>query len=492
MGQIQHQSTKNAIYIYSGAAIGLGSNILFGNYLTPAENGVLALIVSFGGIIGAFCNLGFGYAGVRYFPEMRSETKHHHGYLNASIKYSLMALVVASVIFLSTKTLWVKEDNLLFSEYYVYSLVIALATVLFNALSVYMRFNFNSTTPTLSKEFVQRLLLVLFFIPFIFDFLSFKSYVNIYVGVFMIIPFGLYFFIKRKGYWYIKDYFGELDEKFRKRFWRACGYGMITAVGASALMYLDSIMVNSLLSTGETGIYVRNFYFATIILMASRAVANISQTHISEAFKENDLLKVNDIYSKSCLTQTIVGLLFFLGIWGNVDNIYRILPQEFSAGRFVILIIGLGNMMTMITGTNQLIIGASPYYKINTYTVFILLGLAVAFNFLFIPKYGITGAAIATALSTTVFSTLRSLFIYYKYKMQPYDWRYLVIIITGIMAWWVSTLLPQLDSLFVDLILRSGIITLLFVLPIYLLKVSSDINSLIEKTITSALRLFRR
>ncbi|TXC81525.1 lipopolysaccharide biosynthesis protein [Luteibaculum oceani] len=490
MAQIRRQSTKNAIYIYLGAGLGLASNLLFTRYLSLDENGVLALVFSFGAVIASFSNLGFTFAGVRYFPEMRSVEKHHHGYLYQSLLLGCGAAVVMSLGFYLTKDFWISSKNDLFHSYYWYVGIVALALTAFNAISSYMRFNFNTTTPTLAKEFLQRFLFIIGFIPVMLGLINFQLYVMLYVLVVVFISIALFLFVKQKGYLYLGNYFKELSHAFKRKFRQACVYGVLTGLGSSALLYLDSIMINSLMTTADVGIYVRNFYFATIILMASRAVQGISQTHISESFAKNDLNAVKDVYYKACLVQTVIGLLFFLGIWGNINNVYRIIPDTYSPGMYVILVVGIGNLVNMMTGANQLVLAASPYYKINTYTMFILVLLAIALNFWLIPLYGITGAAIATASSTILFNLMRSAVILIKYQFQPYNYKYLLLFAFAAFAYYLAQLMPVQDQLIVDLALRSFILGASFILPVYLFKISPDINTLIEKLLAPILRRF--
>lgn len=488
MPQIQKQSTKNAFYIYSGAVIGLVSNVLFGNYLTPAQNGVLALIVSYGSLMGDISNLGFGFAGVRYFPKMRNDSNHHSGFLFINFKYGLIAVAVLSIGFVISQLIWGNPKDELYNQFFYLAIVIGLGSMLYNVISYYMRFNFDTTTATLGKEFLSRLLVLIFFIPFALSLYNYTYFIYFYAFIFVLIPIILIGVVKRKNYLFLKNTFSKLTPEFKKQFKRACLFGVVTGVGASSLLYLDSIMVSKLLSVSEAGIYVRNFYFATIILMAARAIQGISQTHISEAFELNDFDAVYVIYSKSCLTQTIIGVLFFIGIWGNIDNVYEILPIEYEAGKYVILFIGFGNLFNMITGSNQLIIGASPYFKVNTYTVFLLLFLTVGFNLWLIPEFGITGAAIGTGLSSVLFNIIRSAFVFYKYKYQPYDRKYILIFILGFLAWFTSYLIPKQEFLLLDIFLRSVIISIIFLFPLYYFKISPDINKLIDSLLMLLLK----
>ena len=55
------------------------------------------------------------------------------------------------------------------------------------------------------------------------------------------------------------------------------------------------------------------------------------------------ILLLMKFYAKSTINQLIVGELLFLGIWANIHNIFKILPAEYEAGKYVIFFIGIND-----------------------------------------------------------------------------------------------------------------------------------------------------
>ena len=78
--------------------------------------------------------------------------------------------------------------------------------------------------------------------------------------------------------------------------------------------------------------------------------------------------------------------------------------DSYSTGIFVVFTIGISKYFDLILGNNNAIIFNSKYYKAVLFLGLLLAFLAISLNMIFIPIYGINGAAIATLISITLYS----------------------------------------------------------------------------------------
>jgi O-antigen/teichoic acid export membrane protein len=177
-----------------------------------------------------------------------------------------------------------------------------------------------------------------------------------------------------------------------------------------------------------------------------------------------------------------VGGLLFILVAGNLGNIFQILPEEYADGKWTIIFIGLANVLNMLSGVSIQLIGTSALYRYQNYWMIFFIILVVITNLIFIPLFGITGAALASLISTFLFTIVKFLFLRWKFGFQPYGSSTLVItIITG-GALGLSFLIPTL-SFWPDLLIRSAAIALLFSVPIYLTGVSKEVNALADQVL---------
>lgn len=202
---------------------------------------------------------------------------------------------------------------------------------------------------------------------------------------------------------------------------------------------------------------------------------------MNEAFKIGDMKKVSDFYRRTSLNQLAVGLLLFIGVLGNLHNLFSILPPEYAGGAVIFFVIGLANLFDLATGINSSIVLASPFYKHDLYATVSLLVVAVFLNFMFIPVWGINGAAFATAISIFIYNTYKCAIVWKRLKMQPF---HLGFIELGLVAWVVyygSKVIPYLGNVILDITIRSLAMSIAFAVMMYVLRISKDMNDLVDQ-----------
>ena len=243
---------------------------------------------------------------------------------------------------------------------------------------------------------------------------------------------------------------------------------------------------------GSAGIYTIAFFIAAVIEIPKRSISQVVIPIVSQANKDGDIPKLKELYQKTSLNQLIVGGLIFLGIWCNIDNIFKLIPngEIYSPGKWVVFYIGLSKLFDMATGVNQEIVGTSKYYKVDLFFYLFLAGIAVITNLIFIPKYGITGAAMASAISIFLFNTIRFFFLFFVFKIQPFSLNTLKVLVIFFLALIISSLIGPLQNFILDLIFRSLLIICLFGGLVLLLKVSEDVNKVYRSLLVRIKRYF--
>ena len=95
---------------------------------------------------------------------------------------------------------------------------------------------------------------------------------------------------------------------------------------------------------------------------------------------------------------------------------------------------------------------------------------------LLIPRYGINGAAISTAISSLLYTLIKLALIYKKFKFQPYDINTLKTM--GIIAICLALnfVLPTLESPLINILLRSASLGGTYLLLTYWLKIVPEFH----------------
>jgi O-antigen/teichoic acid export membrane protein len=202
---------------------------------------------------------------------------------------------------------------------------------------------------------------------------------------------------------------------------------------------------------------------------------------VSEAWKKQDMRKLEELYQKTSINLLVFGIFLFLGIWCCLDDLFSVLPKfdDLLPVKNVILFIGLAKLFDMLTSINNQVIGYSKYFRFNFYAILAMAIFNVVTNLIFIPKYGENGAALATLVSLSLYNLLKFGYVKYRFNMVPYSWNTLKIILLGLMVYGLTFLLPSTNFAIFDILLKSVFITIVFGGSVLFLRISEDVNDLV-------------
>jgi O-antigen/teichoic acid export membrane protein len=480
MGIIIKQSIKGSIWSYLGVAVGFVTTAyLFPNYLTTDTIGLFGLLVAWSALLAQFSSLGFNGVTSRLFPYFRDKDKGHNGYLFIAFVVMLVGFglfLMAYFVF----SPWLAENNIekskLFSEYIWLLIPLTFFTLLFTVLDTFNRLLYNAVFGTFLIEFVQRILILSVMLLYVAGLINIHQLILAYAGAVSAKAVIIFFYLAGKGEVSLRPQLNFIDKRLRREMGSVAFFSILTGVGGNLVFNIDKIIINEMMGLSATGIYTIAFFFGTLVIIPSRPMLRISGTLIAEAWKKNDVDYIDDIYKRSCLNQFIIGAFLFGGIWVNIDNILIILGPEYADGKWVIFFIALGYLIDMATGANSRIIAFSKYYRMALWFLLILIVLVVSTMYLLIPVRGITGAAVAIALSFLANNLMRFIFLYLKFRFQPFNYRFLLVIVAFMAAYFLGFVMPDLLLIW-DILVKGGVFAVVYLLMITGLKVSADVNN---------------
>jgi O-antigen/teichoic acid export membrane protein len=485
MGIIQRQTIKGSIYSYAGVAMGFVTvGYLWPRILEPEQIGLLSFLVAVSTILAHLGSLGINSVINRLFPQFRNPKNGHNGFLFLSLIYvSLGALIVLAyyLIFQESIVRNNMEKSFLLAEYKHFIVPFTLATILYNLFDNLHKVIYRAVIGVVVKEFLLRLLNLMLILGYAWFSFRFEWYLNAYFLAFSAPAVILMVSLAFSGEFNLKTNLSIVDHKLRRSIMDVSFFGLIGGMGSLAISNIDKIMINHFIDLETTGIYSIAYLFGTIIILPSRSLGKIATTIIAEAWKRDDRETIREVYSKSSLNQFIFAGLIFLLVWLNVDLVFLIVTEAYASGIYVILFVSLSGMVEMGTGLNGMIIATSTYYRYQSVFIFLLLLLVVFTNWIFIPWLGITGAALASFLSTVIYNAVRAGFIYSKFRMHPFSFRFLYIGGLILAALAVAHFAGGIRSILLRTAVNLLAVALLYALPVYFLKISEDINQTVNR-----------
>ena len=485
MGIIRQQTIKGTVVSYIGAILGLvNTGILFPQFFATDQIGLIFWLGAITTVAAQFSTLGFNNVTARLFPYFRNENVNHNGYLFILFWVGMTGFVLALISYFVLQPVAVdlyKEDSPLYLDYLIFLIPLVFFTLFYNLFEGYNRVMYDAVSGTIFRDIVFKLLNLSFILLFVFEVIDFSQFVFYYVLAYCSPTVFLFMLLWWRGQISFASNLKFITPELRKSITSVSLYGILNGLSDKLANQIDRIMIVSYIGLGANGIFGIMSYFGVLVSMPARSLRKISSTVIAEAWKRNDLKTISKIYSQSGLHQFMLGCLLFIGIWINIDNVFDIVTDKFIDGRYVVFFIGLAHVVQMLSGVSGVIIQSSPYYKMQTVFMGSYGLLVIVSNAIMIPIWGINGAAIASLLSTLIFNLAKFLFLFKKYQLQPFNKKYLLVVLISLVAYFSGYLLPKMDSYLIDIVLRSSLVGGLYLALSYALHISTDFNEFVKK-----------
>ncbi|MCG6188147.1 lipopolysaccharide biosynthesis protein [Maribellus maritimus] len=492
MGIIQKQTIRGSIYSYLGVGIGyLNVVILMPQFYSAEEIGLTQIVLSITAIFSLVGTLGFNGVSNRLFPYFRDAAKGHNGFPFLMTLVGLLGFFIVVAAFFILKPYLINsniEKSPLLIEYLFLLIPITFFRLVFILLDGYNKIMLDAITGTFWMDFGYKALNFIFIVLYSLHIITFQQYMFGFTLALSFPAFPVLFKLIKRGHFQIKPQLRFIDKPLFKQIITISLYNFLGASSGVIVTNIDRIMVNEYLSLSLTGIFSICALFGTIIKIPFISLNKISVSFLAEAWKKNDRKEISNIYYKSTINQMAFATLILIGIVGNLNNIFRILPEEYLAGKPVVVLYSFAYLLLTSTGAAGFILGTSDKYKIQTYFMFLTIFFTIAFNMLFIPPFGMKGAAIATVLTFLLSALFRVLFLKINMKLFPYNRKHLLILVIGAISIIPSFLLKPFNNLIVDIFIRSTIIAGLFIGFTIILNISDEINGIIKPLIN---RIFR-
>jgi O-antigen/teichoic acid export membrane protein len=479
MGFIQKDALKTMITSYLGVALGyLNKAVLFILILSTEQIGLMNLLLSVGLLFAQFANLGTFYTTWKFFPFFKNKEKSHHGLIPFMLIIVCIGVVFFSVLALlfrsNIENLYI-EKSPLFSEYFIWIIPIGISYVFFMVFEIYLRSLYKNLLAVIVNEIVLRILLTVLLILLLFEQINFEQLVIIHSLSYVVPTLILMFYLKDIGELDLSVKSIQIAKRFKKILLQFSAINYINTLGYVLVTSLDLLMVSQMIGLKATGVYSTMVFLAGAILVPYKSLHRVSVPLISDYWKHREMGKMQELYIKFSSVSLVIGLVFFLLIWLNIDPLFSFLPPEFLAGKWIFFFLIIGKLIDMYCGLNGSILVTSKKYKYDVYFTLLLIGVVYVLNLILLPIYGAIGAAISTLIALFLYNAIRLFFVAYHFKMLPFTKNQLPVILLGALTLLVGTFTIELSTnSIVQILIQITVVASLFFAPIYFLKLEQE------------------
>ena len=485
MNIIVRQSFWSSIVIYIGVVLGfVNSIILFPQFLSTEQIGIVRQLISAATLLIPITTFGVNASYVKFYPNFVDDKSQKNQFFIYELTVILMIYCVVfaflNLFYEDIRGLFTEKSRILFNYFDVFLLILFCLSIstLFES---FLRARYDTVVTNVVNGVSNRILTALTLILFSLSLISFDEFINYQAVIYAFGLFILLAYANRKDKIEINLSFDRIKYKLKEIF-NFSSYAFIGSFSNIIVLNIDVIMVTSFLGLSDTGIYTTAFYIGMIIEIPRRAISQISIPFISENIKKKNFSKIEKNYKDVSIHQMLIGVLFYVILILNIDNIFNLIPnsEEFSAGKDVVYIVGLSRLVIMAFSYNSELISLSKYYRFTVITIVALAILTITLNIFLIPDYGMIGAAYASLISLVFFNLIKYSFIKIKMKITPFSINSIKTILLGVFVYFAVLSIPDNDIIIVDILIKTIISSFIFVISVYALKISPELNKLIK------------
>lgn len=487
MGIIIRQSVKATIINYIGTIIGFITTIfVVTKFLKPEEIGLTKVIYEVAALVAGFAQLGTSASAMRFFPYFKDPNNNNNGFFFYLIVTPCIGFVIFISIFLLLResiTLFFTKNSDLFADYYVWVIPLIVFLLFGSVLDVYSNVMLRIVIPKFIREVGVRILLLVLYLLYAFHYLNLDGLVGGFVLIYGLAMLSSFFYVAHIGGTSLRHDFSFINKPLRIKILKYTLFLIAGALSGNIMGQLDIFMVSSQMGFSFAGIYTIALYMAAMIEMPARSITSISSPLAAAALKDGNFHAANLLYKKVALHQFLAASSIFLFIWINIDNIFAIIPNGsvYSEGKWVVFFIALSKLIAVSFAFGVTLISFSRYYYWGLFFTFFLTLLTIVTNYLLIPIWGMTGAALATLFTCIVSYFLQQWIVLKKVKGNPYSIGFLKQILLILFLFGLNELLPQIDfNLILNILYRSVIIGIIWLVLTYYLKISDEICNMMD------------
>ncbi|MBC7826863.1 MAG: polysaccharide biosynthesis C-terminal domain-containing protein [Chitinophagaceae bacterium] len=486
MSNIRRQSIISSFIVYFGFALGFFNTWLFAREggFSQTQYGLTGVFIAIANIIFAFANLGMNAYIYKFFPYYNDNLPPHK---NDMISFALFTSFIGFLIIMLNglifKDLVIRKygtNSPQLVRYYFWIFPFGFGLTIYSLLEAFAWQLKKSIFTNFLREVQFRafttLLIVLVLTGVIKYFTLFiKLFAFTYIGIAGILL--TYLVVTNQIHFTFS--ISRVTKKFFKKIVAMAAFVWGGGLVFSIANVFDTILIAAVLKNGLAfaAIYTLAQNMASLIQAPQRAIISSSIGPLSQAWKNKDFARLNQIYQRSSINQLLFSVGMFVLIWINfTDGVFTFnLQQNYLSARYVFLFIGLMRIIDMGTGLNSQIIATSTYWKFEFFTGIILLSLTLPLNYILTKSMGVPGTAISNLIALTIYNVIRYTFLLKKFNMQPFNAKTVYTILLGVVCYLICHFLFSDYHGFWWIILRSIAFVTLYISGVVLLKISPDV-----------------
>lgn len=432
MSKAARQTILSTLFSYIGVGLGAFYTIfiipkLFHEY--PENYGALNFLMNYAGLFLILSSLATPLSIIKFYPLYAKEKRANM--LSFLFWINAIGLVISFLIFYWYEkehpvSVYIEGKSVVISWFF-YPILLSLT--FFSFFESYCHALLKIAIPAFLNNTFTRLWLFVILLLYYYDIIGFEAFTYLYFGQFIASFFLLCLFVWKNKKDHFHFHFRTPDNY--KEILRYSLFALPATSAAVLIAKIDIQMIGNILGTEQIAYYSYAIFFMTVLLIPKNVLLQTSRSIISRDFQTKSFDTFLPKYTKISFAFLLTTLTLFISIGININELMHILGTKFGsdAVKYAILILGVGRVIEAALVSNHAVLEYSKYYKMILVFETVALIILILLNFIFIPMYGIVGAAASSAFIFILNATVKSIFIYKKLRLVPLQKKHLSIIL---------------------------------------------------------------
>lgn len=492
MGIIQKQSIYSSIFILIGFVIGaINIMLLYPMFFTKTEIGLVRAIIDTGLTLSIFCTFGSLSVIYKFYPFY----DHYLDKTKTDLPFYTLLVNIVGFFFIILIGITQKEfiirklgkSPVLANNFnYIYPFTFFL--MLFYWLETFAWGIHKTIISNFLKETGIRIITSILIILYGIGWINLDRFLFLFSGLYIIPCIWLLIVLLKSKKWkfnFIK--FSSVSKKLKKRIGSFAMFAFASQFFSLLAKTNDTFLIFGIKGLAETGIFATALFIAAVMDIPQRSITSISVPVLSKSWRDKDLVNIKNIYLKSVSNLLTIGFFLFGLIVLNVHNIVDFLNWigkkdglNYDVLIELVFIFGIARLIDLGTGVNSQIIGTSNYWKFDFFSNLFYIILSLPLNYYLIKYFGLTGLALSNLFALALYNTYRFIFLYIKFKFQPYNIKHLKFIMLNVFLILIVYNLSATQYLFLNILIKSTSFIIGFSTIFYFIKPSDELSKIIN------------
>jgi O-antigen/teichoic acid export membrane protein len=200
-----------------------------------------------------------------------------------------------------------------------------------------------------------------------------------------------------------------------------CAPLLVTTVVGVLAPRTDVLFLGVWMTPEDVGLYQAAYQTAAIMALIGAAFDSVFAPMSAGLLAKADTDRLADLYRTVARWSLMASLPLVLLMVVFASEILSLFGPTFAAGMACLMLLAAGQWVSNWTSLAHTVLLMSGYGRLVMVNTLIGGGLFIGLNWLLIPIWGITGAAVAVAFSMTVGGLLRAGQVWFLHGLQPFS-----------------------------------------------------------------------